>query len=186
MTLKIEAGKRYITRAGDVTTPMQPNDDPLLTWSADCDGPGTWYEDGRYLAAGEASYDLVAEYVEPPAQVESPIPDEILTQTTCPLEMLQDSTPSGDHKTVRLAQFDAEITTVTQRRGAIYGHPRVDFDRAARLKAVVAECADPIARHALEMIAVKMARLITTPDHLDSWVDIAGYARTGVMGTDRD
>lgn len=183
MTLKIEAEKRYVDRDGVVRGPMAPT--PAwatysLThcWSAD---GYTWREDGGYgHGCQNHRMDLVAEYVEP-AMVESPVGDELLTQTTCPLEMLQ---PQEDHKSVRLAQFDAEITTVTQRRGAVYGHPRVDFDRAARLKAVVAECEDPIARHALEMICVKMARLIETPDHLDSWVDIAGYARTGVMGTD--
>jgi hypothetical protein len=31
------------------------------------------------------------------------------------------------------------------------------------------------------MIGVKMARLCTTPDHLDSLIDIAGYARTIAM-----
>lgn len=187
MTLKIEAGKRYVTADGAVFGPMTDRRGDsdyagLFVWSS---GARTWREDGSYDLPGWPSiaFDLVAEYVEP-AAVESPIDDEVLTQTTCPLEMLR--TPGAqDDKSERLQQFDAEITTVTQRRGAVYGHPRVDFDRAARLKAVVSECADPIARHALEMIAVKMARLIETPGHLDSWVDIAGYARTGVMGTDR-
>lgn len=85
----------------------------------------------------------------------------------------------------RLSLFNAAIQTVTDQRESVYGHPRHDFDRASRLKEVVAECPDPLARHALEMICVKMARLIQTPDHLDSWVDIAGYARCGVMVTDR-
>lgn len=57
---------------------------------------------------------------------------------------------------------------------------------AARLIREVAECKHPEARHALEMIADKMARLIETPDHLDSAMDLAGYARTLVMVTDRD
>ena len=179
--LKIEEGKRYVDRDGAIRGPMRPTPQNSEyrhshPWT---DGELTWRRDGRYLMWIDEvdGYDLISECKEPVA-VESPIDDEILTQTTCPLEMLQ------PQKSVRVAQFDAEIATVTQRRGAVYGHPRVDFDRAARLKAVVAECADPVARHALEMIAVKMARLITTPDHLDSWVDIAGYARTGVMGTD--
>lgn len=30
--------------------------------------------------------------------------------------------------------------------------------------------------HALRMIAVKIARICTSPDHIDSWVDICGYA----------
>ena len=179
--LKIEEGKRYVDRNGIVRGPItrtgfDPDFHLTHPWT---DGQFTWRKDGRYLVSVDEPdiLDLISEYKEP-VSVESPIDDEILTQTTCPLEMLQ------PQKSVRVAQFDAEIATVTQRRGAVYGHPRVDFDRAARLKAVVAECADPVARHALEMICVKMARLITTPDHLDSWVDIVGYARTGVMGTD--
>lgn len=85
----------------------------------------------------------------------------------------------------RLEQFDATTAAkLTAERGAVYGHPSVDFDRVARLKAVVAECKDPLARHALEMICVKIARLIETPDHLDSLVDLCGYARCLVMVTD--
>lgn len=85
----------------------------------------------------------------------------------------------------RLEQFDKEISDIFQRRGAVYGDPCIDFDRAARLKAVVAECSDQRARHVLEMLCVKISRLIETPDHLDSWVDIAGYARTGVKVTEK-
>jgi hypothetical protein len=85
----------------------------------------------------------------------------------------------------RLGKFNTHIASVNEERGSVYGHPSVDFDRASRLKAVVSECRDPLARHALEMICVKIARLIQTPDHLDSWIDIAGYARTGVLVTDK-
>ncbi len=80
-----------------------------------------------------------------------------------------------------LERYDAAVATVTQERNEAYAHPSVNFDRIVRLKAVVADCPDPLVRHALEMIAVKMARLIETPDHLDSWIDVAGYARTAVM-----
>jgi hypothetical protein len=85
----------------------------------------------------------------------------------------------------RLKAFDAAAVKVTDQRGAVYGHPKIDFGRATRLKAVVAECQDPLMRHVLEMICVKMARLIETPDHLDSLIDLAGYARCGVMVTDK-
>jgi Domain of unknown function (DUF6378) len=81
----------------------------------------------------------------------------------------------------KLEEFDAAIAKVTQQRGSVYGHPRENFRRIQALKAVVAECKNAMAREALEMICVKIARLIETPDHLDSWIDIAGYARTGVM-----
>src|SRR5262245_27086879 len=93
--------------------------------------------------------------------------DEVMTTTFGPLSPV--------------AEFDAAIKRVTQQRGSIYGHPSVDFDRAARLKAVVAECKDPVLRNALDMICVKIARLIHTPTHLDSWIDLSGYARTAVM-----
>lgn len=115
----------------------------------------------------------------PPAPPSNPTPEvdeETRMNTTCPLEMLAPSP--------RLAEFDAATARVTQQRGKVYGHPKKDFGRVARLKAVVAECEDARARHALEMICVKVARLIQTPDHVDSWTDIAGYARTGVMATD--
>ena len=85
----------------------------------------------------------------------------------------------------RVDQFNAAVNRVNDDRAAEYGHPRVNFDRIHRIKLVVAECPDPLMRHVLEMIAVKMARLIETPDHLDSLIDIAGYARTGVMVTDK-
>lgn len=84
-----------------------------------------------------------------------------------------------------LAEYDLAIKDITDRRGDVYGHPGDDFDRAAKLKAVVAECRDPVIRHALEMICVKVARLIESPDHVDSWIDIAGYSRCAVMVVDR-
>lgn len=82
-------------------------------------------------------------------------------------------------------EFDRAIAKINQARGAVYGHPADDFARANALKAPLADCRDPLVRHALEMIAVKIARLIETPDHLDSFIDIAGYARTAVMCLDR-
>ena len=84
-----------------------------------------------------------------------------------------------------LEEFDAAVAKVNDARGSVYGHPADDFRRAAEIKRVLAECPDPELRHTLEMIAVKMARLIQTPGHVDSWVDIFGYARCGAMILDR-
>ena len=86
----------------------------------------------------------------------------------------------------RVRTFDETARSITDVRGAVYGHPSRNYRRIQALKAVVAECKHPLAREALETIAVKMSRLIETPDHLDSWVDIAGAARTGVMVTDKE
>ncbi len=81
-------------------------------------------------------------------------------------------------------RFDASIKTITQERGADYGHPLDDFARAALISRAVQDCPDAEVRHALTMIGVKIARLCTTPNHLDSCVDIAGYARTIMMIAD--
>lgn len=94
-------------------------------------------------------------------------------QTDSSSHIIRASTP--------LEIFDSGIATVTQSRNATYAHPRVNFNRAQRLKEVVRECKDPLVREALENICGKIARLIETPHHTDSFLDIAGYARTGVM-----
>lgn len=72
-----------------------------------------------------------------------------------------------------MARDERELTA---ERGAVYGHPLDDFGRVALIKQAVAECPDPEVRHALEMIGVKLARLVTTPDHQDTIDDIKGYA----------
>jgi hypothetical protein len=78
-----------------------------------------------------------------------------------------------------MTRRESDIEELVAERGSVYGPPKIDFGRAARLKEVIAECKDPLARHALEMIAVKIARLIQSPNHVDSWRDIAGYAKCG-------
>ena len=75
-------------------------------------------------------------------------------------------------------EFDQATRRVNDDRGAVYGHPLDNFNTLAKLKAAVAHCPDKEVRHALEMVLTKVARLCTTPDHLDSVVDISGYART--------
>ena len=80
-------------------------------------------------------------------------------------------------------QFDA--AKPTGERIINYGHPADDFARAHAIKEAVHICRDPLLRHALEMIGVKMARLVNNPYHVDGWIDIAGYARTACMIMDR-
>ena len=82
-------------------------------------------------------------------------------------------------------QFDAAVSSVTQDRGKIYGHPADDFARVDRMAEGIKDCHDPRVRHALYMILVKVARLAQTPNHVDSMIDIAGYARTIAMIIDR-
>ena len=81
--------------------------------------------------------------------------------------------------------FDTAIRRVTQDRGRVYGDAADNFRRASALMEVVDECGDPLVRVALRMICMKMARLIHSPRHVDSLIDIAGYARTACMVIDR-
>jgi hypothetical protein len=88
-------------------------------------------------------------------------------------------TADGD-KTL-LERFDAAYGLVTQDRREIYGPPCDTYRRIAALRSIVDECADEEIREILGMIVTKVVRLVQTPTHLDSWVDIAGYSRCGVM-----
>jgi hypothetical protein len=83
-------------------------------------------------------------------------------------------------------QFDTALAGLVNReRGSVYGHPLDNFRRIAALQATTAECRDPEIRVALDNICVKLARLIETPSHIDSAIDVAGYARTIVMILDK-
>ena len=86
------------------------------------------------------------------------------------------------------AQFDKALETITQERGAAYGHPHTTFDDISVLQIMVVECPDPRVRHALEMICVKLVRLCQdpTPANMDNVIDIAGYARTITMIWDKE
>lgn len=84
-----------------------------------------------------------------------------------------------------LQTFDTEIATITQRRGEVYGCPRDDFRVASALMSHFDDVEPVEVRHALRMICVKLARIANTPDHIDSYVDIVGYARCAVMVLDK-
>jgi hypothetical protein len=81
-------------------------------------------------------------------------------------------------------------------RQGTYGHPRADFQRTAALWQAYLSTKSPASSPeggfltpedvAYMMILLKMARLMETPNHRDSIVDIAGYAQTAarVVGID--
>jgi len=85
-----------------------------------------------------------------------------------------------------LEEFDAAIRTITDERGKVYGEPKEDFERAQGLIKFIEPCTHPGIRHVLTMLCVKMSRLVNSPNHLDSWTDIVGYARTAVMILDKE
>lgn len=62
-----------------------------------------------------------------------------------------------------------------------YGHPRQCFAQTAKIWSAVIGTEVSVEQVALCMIGVKMSRLCNTPQHIDSIVDIAGYAETMAM-----
>jgi hypothetical protein len=87
-------------------------------------------------------------------------------------------------KELLVDKMDAAGALIAE-RGRVYGHPQEDFERVAAMTAPLADCQDAVLRHVLYMIIVKICRLIVTPTHEDSWLDIVGYARTAAMVVDR-
>lgn len=83
--------------------------------------------------------------------------------------------------------LDEANKLTSEDRQQVYGHPADDFARVAAMAAPILESnIDPRLKHALYMVQVKIARLLNTPDHRDSVVDIAGYANTYGMILDRE
>ena len=61
-------------------------------------------------------------------------------------------------------------------RDSVYGHPLENHQRIALLWQVILGTEISPAEVAMCMLAVKVARLIQTPDHEDSYIDLCGYA----------
>jgi len=57
-----------------------------------------------------------------------------------------------------------------------YGDASKNFARIARMWEVIFGHQVTLEQVHLCMIAVKMSRLVNSPEHQDSWIDIAGYA----------
>lgn len=67
------------------------------------------------------------------------------------------------------------INLTTGDRDKNYGTPLVNHQRIATIWSVILEKEITPSQVALCMAGVKMARLIESPDHLDSFVDGAAY-----------
>ena len=68
---------------------------------------------------------------------------------------------------------------VNGERGETYSHPAIDFSRTASMVSGMLnhKLKEPLTPQdiALLMVCVKLSRLVNSPDHRDSAVDIAGY-----------
>ncbi|MFT5518600.1 MAG: hypothetical protein ACI9RI_000866 [Oceanospirillaceae bacterium] len=68
---------------------------------------------------------------------------------------------------------------ISGQRADDYGSLEDNFGRIAAMWGVILGNDVSTEQVALCMAAVKMCRLVNTPDHADSWVDLAGYAAIG-------
>lgn len=82
--------------------------------------------------------------------------------------------------------LETAISKIDGDRNRDYGDPKVNHDRIALLWNAYIEGMPPC-RDGLKAVDVilmmellKVARLMESPDHEDSWVDMAGYAGIGL------
>lgn len=101
----------------------------------------------------------------------------------------EDDAPAVSHRSERsprganrseLLALAAEATGSDDRHGG----PAAGLTRIAELWSVLLGLPVGAAQVAQCMIALKLARLVHNPAHLDSWVDVAGYAACGAEVTD--
>jgi hypothetical protein len=65
---------------------------------------------------------------------------------------------------------------VTGDRRAVYGHPLDDYTKTAKIMSGILGIDVTPEQAILCMIGVKLSRLVNSPNHRDSIVDVAGYA----------
>ena len=80
--------------------------------------------------------------------------------------------------------LERAISLIHGQRAKDYGDAQSSFQRMADLVNPIVKKADgnlSASDMALVMIQVKIARLQESPNHADSWIDIAGYAGLGAQ-----
>jgi hypothetical protein len=91
---------------------------------------------------------------------------------------------AGEFIEVEGAKNAQEIYAILGKRGEQYGSFMQSSDTVIRIKGIMHNAVARNAVHlypdqlqALDMIATKLSRIVHgNPNHLDSWIDIAGYA----------
>ena len=75
--------------------------------------------------------------------------------------------------------LDKAKTLISGERAKDYGDAYLNHKRKAELWSPILDKDITVEQVYACMIAVKLSRLIETPDHEDSWIDICGYAALG-------
>lgn len=107
-------------------------------------------------------------------------------------EMAEQSGLAAEEKTEPLAYWALQLASgrrsvilrtagnlITGQRAKDYGDAGANFQRIANLWSPILGKDVTPEQVALCMAQVKIARLITSPAHEDSWIDLAGYAALG-------
>ena len=75
--------------------------------------------------------------------------------------------------------LDKAKVLISGERAKDYGDAYLNHKRIAELCSPILDKDITVEQVYACMIAVKLSRLIETPDHEDSWIDICGYAALG-------
>ena len=75
--------------------------------------------------------------------------------------------------------LDKAKILISGERAKDYGDAYLNHKRIAELWSPILDKDITVEQVYACMIAVKLSRLIETPDHEDSWIDICGYAALG-------
>jgi|TARA_R110001583_G_scaffold14371_2_gene60214 hypothetical protein len=75
--------------------------------------------------------------------------------------------------------LDKAKVLISGERAKDYGDAYLNHKRIADLWSPILDKDITVEQVYACMIAVKLSRLIETPDHEDSWIDICGYAALG-------
>jgi len=79
----------------------------------------------------------------------------------------------------RVALIEEALSLITKDRHESYGEASEHFDQIARLWTILMRRKVTPSEVILCLVAMKVARLSGKLDHMDSWVDLAGYAALG-------
>ena len=96
-------------------------------------------------------------------------------------EMIEDWRAEAEEDWKAEGEADTDVDAILNERGSNYGSFKDVAGFAQEMKNAIRMCnnseLDDDQIEALDMIASKIARIVNgNPNHLDSWIDIAGYA----------
>jgi len=82
-------------------------------------------------------------------------------------------------KNTRVKVLENAKQLVNKDRAEVYGDSKINHDRIAKFWSVILGKEITSQQVIMCMTALKLARLIETPDHTDTWTDICGYGALG-------